>query len=120
MPSIQQLEADLHAFTDALTASKVLRYGIVYIETEERFRHLLAVELGLSMHVLYTYAEKTRKYWPHTRPQEGRFKEIWSDLEDALLMDLYQVTPFGHICFMLQNRTPLAIRRRASFLGVTR
>lgn len=119
MPTLQQLEAALNEFTDTLTRSKVLRLGIAYLETEERFRPLLARELGIKELYLYQYSKRV-KNWPLTCEPESTGEHIWSNLEDNLLMDFYQVSTFEQVCEMLSNRTPDAIRKRASFLGVTR
>jgi hypothetical protein len=93
----------------------------MYWETEERFRHLLPCELGCPLEVVKTYAHKMRRYWPYTKPTKGStYGSRWSAQEDNLLMEVYQTSPFAHVCELLPRRNPLAIRKRASFLGVTR
>ena len=101
-------------------SSKILRLGVTYLETETRFRHVLAEEVGISVKVLRDYSKRV-VFWPHTREvTEESLRAKWSDAEDNLIMAHYQVTRPDRMQKMLPRRAWHSIQKRASILGVNK
>lgn len=116
--SIQQIEEELYAFIDALTASKVLRLGLVWAEADKETARLIAHENGVPLSFMTEYSNRLQ-YFPNTKPKQGEDKR-WADAEDNYLMAHYQTAIFTEVCRHLKNRTPDAIRKRVSYLGVNK